>query len=119
MKQPIIKVIAQSGLIFLVEQKVNLIADKHNILFGNSLRLNRIKSLNPDVLTDGDNSFYFVTDIQVIKRDKISQIESATSDEIKLFNFMRDFPDKEVPITKRRFGHLVLPKEVYQYITFD
>lgn len=115
----IVKVTAKSGLVFLVEPKKNLIAEKHNILFGDSLRLNRIKSLNPDVITEGDTFFYFATDIQVIKKENIAKIENATSDEFILFEFMRDFPDKEVSITKKRFGHLVLPKEVYQYIDFD
>lgn len=103
-------------MVYLVLEKENIDAQNLDIIFGDSLRLTRIKDRNSISETENDNNFYYMTDVQIVKRNNIVNIEPANESEIELFNFMKETPDKDIPVTKKRFENFNLPIEFFQEI---
>lgn len=106
------RVTAKSGLVFLVVEKENQIANKLNILFGDCLRITRIK--NQEDKKDNDRFFYLTTDIQVIRRQNIMKIESPTEEEEVFYSFMNESPNKEVFIKKKDFLTFNIPSYLFE-----
>lgn len=112
MSKTIKRVTAKSGLIFLVVEKENQIADKLGIMYGDCLRITRIK--NKEDKKDNDRFFYLTSDIQVIRRQNIVKIESPTREEELFYSFMNESPNKEVFIKKKDMLNFNIPDYLFK-----